>query len=202
MRAEVTRWRSASRRSAGNPSTSGRVAQAARMSGRTSAGPRIPCRRAAAPRRSTTSREGPSPSGWATDSRKVERSRSRSSAVGCGDSESSVEDKAVMSGSERSTGLKPCPLQRVRPGRRSRQRSRSPRQHRMTDVQILVIAEHAMIGALLGALVELAGHRPRFAEAGEAPDAAIERLRPDLVLLDCEHVAAGDEAAYRAAFEA
>jgi DNA-binding response OmpR family regulator len=72
----------------------------------------------------------------------------------------------------------------------------------MTDVQILVIAEHAMIGALLGALVELAGHRPRFAEAGEAPDAAIERLRPDLVLLDCEHVAAGDEAAYRVAFEA
>ena len=71
----------------------------------------------------------------------------------------------------------------------------------MTDVQILVIAEHAMIGALLGALVELAGHRPRFAEGGEAPDAVIERQRPDLVLLDCEHAAAVDDAVYRAAFE-
>jgi CheY-like chemotaxis protein len=71
----------------------------------------------------------------------------------------------------------------------------------MKDVQILVIAEHAMIGALLGALVELAGHRPRFAEAGEAADAAVERLAPDLVLVDCEHPAAADDAAYRAAFD-
>ena len=70
----------------------------------------------------------------------------------------------------------------------------------MTDVQILVIAEHAMIGALLGALIELAGHRPRFGEAGEMPEDAIERLRPDLVLLDSEHAAAGADAAYRAAF--
>lgn len=69
----------------------------------------------------------------------------------------------------------------------------------MTDVQILVIAEHAMIGALLGALVELAGHRPRFAEPGEAADAAIERLRADIVLLDFEHPAAADDAPYLAA---
>lgn len=71
----------------------------------------------------------------------------------------------------------------------------------MTDVQILVIAEHAMIGALLGALVELAGHRPRFAEPGESADAAIERVRPNLVLLDSEHEAAADDRAYRAALE-
>jgi len=72
----------------------------------------------------------------------------------------------------------------------------------MTDVQILVVAEQAMIGALLGALVGLAGHRARFAEAGEAPDAAIDRLGADLVLLDCEHAAAGDDAVYSTAFEA
>ena len=71
----------------------------------------------------------------------------------------------------------------------------------MTAVQILVIAEHAMIGALLGALVELAGYRPRFADSGESPEAAIERLRPDLVLLDCEHPAAQGESTYRAAYE-
>ena len=71
----------------------------------------------------------------------------------------------------------------------------------MTDVTILVIAQHAMIGALLGALVELAGHRARFADAGEAADAAVERLGPDLVLLDCEHEAAGDDATYRTAFD-
>lgn len=72
----------------------------------------------------------------------------------------------------------------------------------MSDVQILVIAEHAMIGALLGALVELGGHRPLFADAGETADAAIDRLRPDLVLLDCEHPDASDDAVYRASFDA
>lgn len=72
----------------------------------------------------------------------------------------------------------------------------------MADVQILVIAEHAMIGALLGALVELAGYRPRFAEPGERADAAIERLRSDLVLLDCEHPAALDDVTYQVAGEA
>ena len=71
----------------------------------------------------------------------------------------------------------------------------------MTDAQILVIAAHPMIGALLGALVELAGHRPRFSDAGESPEGAMERFHPDLVLLDCEHVAAADDAPYRTAFE-
>jgi len=72
----------------------------------------------------------------------------------------------------------------------------------MPNVRILVVAEHVMIGALLGALVELAGYRPLFVEAGEAADAAIERLGPDLVLLDCEHAAAAGDETYRAAFEA
>jgi DNA-binding response OmpR family regulator len=66
----------------------------------------------------------------------------------------------------------------------------------MAEVQILVVAEHAMIGALLGALVELAGHRPLFAEAREGADAAVDRLRPDLVLLDCEHAASYDDHLY------
>ena len=72
----------------------------------------------------------------------------------------------------------------------------------MSNVRILVVAGHAMIGALLGALVELAGYRPLFADVDERPDAAIERLEPDLVLLDCELAAAAEDDAYRAAFEA
>ena len=93
-----------------------------------------------------------------------------------------------------------APARRLRS--RLRKGRRSPVQSRMTAVQILVIAEHAMIGALLGALVELAGYRPRFVDSGELPEAAIERLRPDLVLLDCEHPAAQGESTYRAAHDA
>ncbi|MFL5576720.1 MAG: hypothetical protein ACJ79S_12205 [Gemmatimonadaceae bacterium] len=67
------------------------------------------------------------------------------------------------------------------------------------DVRILVIADHAMIAALLGALVELAGYRPAFADPGELPEAAVARMRPDLVLLDSDHPSASREALYRAA---
>jgi DNA-binding response OmpR family regulator len=69
----------------------------------------------------------------------------------------------------------------------------------MTDAEILVIAEHPMIGTLLSALVELAGHRARFPEAGEAADAAVARARPPLVLLDFEHPASARDAVYHAA---
>jgi len=69
----------------------------------------------------------------------------------------------------------------------------------MTNADILVVAEHPMIGALLSALVELAGHRARFPEPGEAPEAAVSRARARLVLLDFELAASAYDAVYQAA---
>lgn len=44
-----------------------------------------------------------------------------------------------------------------------------------------------MIAAFLGLLLELEGYDPTFPEPGEAPDAAIARLRPPLIVcIDCE----------------
>src|SRR5829696_9143565 len=47
-------------------------------------------------------------------------------------------------------------------------------------------------------MVELDGYAPMFCAADEQPLNAIDRQRPDLVLLDCEHELAWDQAAMRA----
>lgn len=57
--------------------------------------------------------------------------------------------------------------------------------HRGT--RVLVIPHDAVIGALLADLVQLAGYRLLFAADDEAPRRAIERLRPAIVLVDCDH---------------
>jgi hypothetical protein len=67
----------------------------------------------------------------------------------------------------------------------------------MPDRSILVIAKHSVLGALLGSLVELAGHEPVFPDLGETPSEALLRLRPSLMLLDCAHAAAWDDETYR-----
>lgn len=64
---------------------------------------------------------------------------------------------------------------------------------------VLVVGADAVVGALLGLLVELAGDRPLFPDLGESPHDAIARLRPPLVLLDCNHDAACEDAAYERA---
>ena len=69
----------------------------------------------------------------------------------------------------------------------------------MSDRSILVIAKHPVLGALLGSLVELAGHEPVFPDLGEAAGEAILRLRPSLALLDFAHDAAWDDETYRQA---
>ena len=56
----------------------------------------------------------------------------------------------------------------------------------MTAV-ILVVGREAVISALVGSLVELAGYHPTFVEPGEATAGAMDRITPDLVLLDCSH---------------
>jgi hypothetical protein len=64
---------------------------------------------------------------------------------------------------------------------------------------ILVIAADAVVGALLGLLIELAGDQPRFPAAGELPADAIRRIRPPVIFLDCDHDAACEDLAYHAA---
>ena len=52
---------------------------------------------------------------------------------------------------------------------------------------VLILSTDPLAGALLGAAVELAGHAPRFALPGEGARAALLRLRPRAVLIDCDH---------------
>jgi DNA-binding NtrC family response regulator len=52
---------------------------------------------------------------------------------------------------------------------------------------ILIVGREAVISALVGSLIELAGHHPTFAEPGEATMEAMGRVVPDLLLLDCSH---------------
>jgi DNA-binding response OmpR family regulator len=52
---------------------------------------------------------------------------------------------------------------------------------------VLVLSSDALAAALLGAAVELAGHVPHFARQGEPARSALLRVRPKLVLIDCDH---------------
>jgi hypothetical protein len=57
----------------------------------------------------------------------------------------------------------------------------------VTRHAVLIISTDALAGALIGAAVELAGHAPYFAQEGEAPRAALLRVRPRLTIIDCDH---------------
>lgn len=52
---------------------------------------------------------------------------------------------------------------------------------------VLILSSDALASALLGAAVELAGHQPHFARQAEPARAALLRVRPKLVLIDCDH---------------
>jgi hypothetical protein len=52
---------------------------------------------------------------------------------------------------------------------------------------VLVVSTDPVIGGLLGLLVELEEHRPVFAAGELSPQAAVNRHRPHLVLVDVEH---------------
>ena len=67
----------------------------------------------------------------------------------------------------------------------------------MPKPSILIVANEEVISALLGAMVELDGYIPLFPAADESPLTAVCRLRPDLLLLDCEHEFAWDAHAMR-----
>ncbi len=57
----------------------------------------------------------------------------------------------------------------------------------MSRHAVLVLSSDPLAAALLGAAVELAGHAPRFPQSEEAARAALLRVRPRLVLIDCDH---------------
>ena len=64
----------------------------------------------------------------------------------------------------------------------------------MNDSHALVLSGDALIAALLGALLEIHGYKPFFPEPDEAPRDALRRTRPGVVLVDCEHDSACNEA--------
>lgn len=63
----------------------------------------------------------------------------------------------------------------------------------------LVLARDVVGAALLGALVEMAGHAPLFPLDGEGVEWAVGRLRPTVVVLDAHHGAARSTAFWTAA---
>jgi hypothetical protein len=52
---------------------------------------------------------------------------------------------------------------------------------------VLIFSADPLAAALLGAAVELAGHAPHFPQQGEGARGALHRVRPGLVLIDCDH---------------
>jgi DNA-binding response OmpR family regulator len=66
----------------------------------------------------------------------------------------------------------------------------------MSTSAVLVIAHDVVIGALLASMAELTGYEPEFPQPAERALEAITRLRPSLVLLDCDHDAACEDEAY------
>ena len=72
----------------------------------------------------------------------------------------------------------------------TRNRGRNSGPNTVGDVSrhdVLIFFADPLSAALLGAAVELAGFAPRFAQANEGARAALLRLRPRVVLIDCDH---------------
>ena len=57
----------------------------------------------------------------------------------------------------------------------------------MSRHSILVLSSDPLAAALLGAAIELAGYAPRFTQSQEGPRDALLRVRPRLVVIDCDH---------------
>jgi hypothetical protein len=55
---------------------------------------------------------------------------------------------------------------------------------------VLVFSSDPLAAALVGAAVELAGHMPHFVREGEAARSALLRVRPRLIIIDCDHAEA------------
>jgi DNA-binding NtrC family response regulator len=67
---------------------------------------------------------------------------------------------------------------------------------------VLVVAKDAVIGSLMASLTEIAGYDPVFPAADESVSQAITRLKPDILLLDCDEPAAVQQEPYVRAADA
>jgi hypothetical protein len=80
------------------------------------------------------------------------------------------------------------PLARIAPyTREPRRDAASSNDGDVSRHAVLIYSADPLAAALLGAVVELAGHVPHFARQDEPARAALMRVRPALVLLDCDH---------------
>jgi len=57
----------------------------------------------------------------------------------------------------------------------------------VTRHAVLVFSSDPLAAALLGASIELSGHDPFYPQPGESSRSALLRVRPQLVLIDCDH---------------
>ncbi|HUR92154.1 MAG TPA: hypothetical protein VMY38_05715 [Gemmatimonadaceae bacterium] len=55
------------------------------------------------------------------------------------------------------------------------------------SVSVLILAREELISALLGLLVETTGHSVHFAGENETARDALHRIRPKVVIVDCDH---------------
>jgi hypothetical protein len=69
----------------------------------------------------------------------------------------------------------------------------------MEAVTVLILVRDILGGGLFAALAESADRQPAFPFAGERPEAAVERLRPPWILIECHHPAARADAFFAAA---
>jgi len=80
------------------------------------------------------------------------------------------------------------PLARIAPSTREPRRdAASSNDGDVSQHPVLIFSTDPLAAALLGALVELAGHAPQFQREDEAARGALMRVRPRLVLIDCDH---------------
>ena len=57
----------------------------------------------------------------------------------------------------------------------------------MSSSAVLVLSSDPLAAALLGAAIELQGHTPEFPLPDESPRDALLRVRPQMVVVDCDH---------------
>lgn len=69
----------------------------------------------------------------------------------------------------------------------------------MAETPVLIVAQHPVIGALLGSLVELSGHLAEFPQPSESPAAAVNRAHPQLILIDSDHPFSSDSRLFSSA---
>jgi hypothetical protein len=80
------------------------------------------------------------------------------------------------------------PLARIAPyTREPRRDAASSNDGDVSRHAVLIFSADPLAAALLGAVVELVGHAPHFPQQDEAARAALMRVRPRLVLIDCDH---------------